>query len=103
MKFIIIDGSLLRNKAISAEGKLIISYLFNLGKCGKCFFGSYEYMADVLGIEEIRLTKIIRSYLSENLFVMTPEGLTLGRDLNYFCTFSKQALDEFKASQHPIS
>jgi len=99
MKFIIIDGSLLRNKAVSSDGKLIISYLYNLGKCGKSFFGSYEYMADVLGIDERKLTHIVRSYLHENLFVQTPEGLTLGRDLNYFCTFSKAALDNFKATQ----
>lgn len=96
MNFLMIDGALLRNKQINPTMKLIISYLYNLGKHGKAYFGGYQYMADILGISEKNFTQNMASLVSAGFVVQTSEGLILGRDLNFFSTFSREDLNEGK-------
>jgi len=90
MKFLMIEGGLLRNKNFSPASKLVISYLFNLGKSGKCYFGNYQYLADVLGIEYDFFSKCIAGLLAEGMIVQTSDGLTLGRDMNFYSNFSRE-------------
>lgn len=96
MKFLMIQGELLRNKQINPTMKLIISYLYNLSKNGKCYFGGYQYMSDILGISEKNFTQNMASLVAAGMVVQTTEGLTLGRDLTYFSNFSREMLDEGK-------
>jgi len=88
MKFIIIDGALLRNKSLVPGGKLIISYLSNLQKAGKCYYGGFEYLSDVLGLSLEVTTKICQSYFKRGLIKQDSDGIRLTHDFSFYCTYN---------------
>lgn len=83
MKFLMIDGALLRNATFNATMKIILSYIYNLKKSDKVFFGSMDYLASVLGLDLMLLSKNIEVMLRHGYLLQTSEGLTLG------CEFEK--------------
>jgi hypothetical protein len=88
MKFLMLDGALCRNKNISSAGKILISYLHNLKRANKCYYGGLEYLSDILGIKESDLSELIQTYCKYGLMNYCPEGLTITYDLNYYISFS---------------
>ncbi len=50
MKFLIIDGELLKNTLYTPTDKMIICYVHNLESSGKYFFGGIGYLANELGV-----------------------------------------------------
>lgn len=77
MKYLSIDGDLLANKSIGGTDKLIISFIWNLQKGNKSFYGTHIYLADVLGIRYEFLEKRFQKLLQVNLLHTTPNGIEL--------------------------
>jgi len=94
-----IDGALLRNKNISPNSKLIIAFLYNLCKSGRCYFGSYEYMADQLGINYESFAKSIANLLEKKVIVQTSEGITLGKDFHYLSNLAPSGVADERNSK----
>lgn len=88
MKFLIIDGALMKNKVISAPGKLIISYIYNLEKAGKCYFGGLDYLSDQLGLSFEVTSTFIHKYVKYGLLRQDPDGLRLNHDFSFYTTFT---------------
>lgn len=99
MKFLMIEGALLCNKNISAQGKVLISYLANLKKHGKSYYGGLDYLSDQLGIENYLLTKLINNYIGLKLMEYNSNGLTLCKNLEYFFTFNPKQLSYEKETR----
>lgn len=87
MKFLMIDGSLLSNKDLSSASKLIISYLNNLGKAGKSYFGGLDYLADQLGLDIQTLAKIIHDGCNRGLLKQESDGLKLNHPIEFYYTY----------------
>lgn len=88
MKFLVLDGALLRNKALVPSGKLILSYLNNLQKSGKCYFGGYEYLADQLGLSLEVTVKVCQDYFKRGLLRQDSDGIRLAHDFSWYTFFS---------------
>lgn len=88
MKFLIIDGALMRNKVITAPGKLIISYIYNLERAGKCYFGGVEYLADVLGLSLETTSQYLHGYFKHGLLRQDTDGIRLNHDFSYYTTYT---------------
>lgn len=77
MKFLLIDGELLVNKSLTPTDKMIISYINNLSRSGKCFYGTHAFLSDQLGVRydylENRLTKLLEA----DILLASKEGITL--------------------------
>lgn len=50
MKFIVIEGELLKNTAFTPTDKLILTFLHNLNKAGKAYWGDPAYLAGEFGV-----------------------------------------------------
>lgn len=63
MKFLVLDGALLRNTSFTPADKLIISYIYGLEKAGREFYGSLPWLSMELGIAldylEKRITRLV--------------------------------------------
>jgi hypothetical protein len=77
MKFLLIDGNLLVNKSLTPADKMIISYVNNLACSGKCFYGTYAFLCDQLGIRYDYLEKRLNALLEVGILVSSKEGITL--------------------------
>lgn len=78
LKYLSIDGGILANKTIPPASKLIISYISNLQKGGKCFYGTHSYMSETLGIRFDFFEKQFDNLIDEGILAVTKEGVTLG-------------------------
>jgi hypothetical protein len=78
LKYLSIDGGILSNKSIPPTCKLIISYIANLQKGGKAFYGTYAYMSETLGIRFDYFEKNMTKLLEADILVASKEGITLG-------------------------
>lgn len=78
MKYLSIDGGILSNKTIPPTCKLIISYIANLQKGGKAFYGTYSYMSEVLGIRYDYFEKNMEKLLQADILHASKEGIVLG-------------------------
>lgn len=77
MKYLAIDGELLANKTIGGTDKLIISFIWNLEKGGKSFYGTHIYMADTLGIRYDFFEKRFTKMLQVGLLYAANDGIRL--------------------------
>lgn len=96
MKFLMIDGAFMRNKMFNATQKLIISYINNLSRSGKCFYGRIDYLADQLGLDERTVAKNMQPLFKEGILKQTGAGVTMGATFEYVINFSVGDLHEFK-------
>lgn len=78
LKYLAIDGGILANKSIPPTSKLIISYIANLQKADKYFYGTYAYMSETLGIRYDYFEKQMGKLLEADILHSTKEGITLG-------------------------
>jgi biotin operon repressor len=77
MNYLVIDGKLLKNKTWTMADKVLLSYIFNLKKAGKKFFGTANYLSSELGASEEALTKRINHLISQNILTRNADGITL--------------------------
>lgn len=77
MKYLSIDGELLQNKTIGPAQKLIISFIGNLNKGGKKYYGTHLYLAQTLGIRYDHLEKQMALLLKAGVLEVTEEGIEL--------------------------
>lgn len=77
MKFLIIDGKLLKNKTFLMADKVLLSYIFNLQKAGKKFFGTINYLSDELGSSEESLEKRINFLIERGVLRRCADGIEL--------------------------
>lgn len=83
LKYLSIDGGILANKTIPPVAKIIISYVSNLNKGDKYFYGTRSYMAETLGIRFDFLDKTLDKMLDLGVLQVTTQGIGLGHPL-YF-------------------
>ena len=50
MKYLIIDGELLKNEVLKPTDKIILSYMYNLEKTGNNFYGALPFLAKEIGL-----------------------------------------------------
>jgi len=81
MKYLSIDGLLLANKTIGGTDKLIISFIWNLQKGNKSFYGTHPYLADVLGIRYEFLEKRFNKLIQVGLLHATNNGIELSETI----------------------
>jgi hypothetical protein len=86
MKYLSIDGELLKNKTIPAASKLIISFMINLRKGGKCFYGTHAYLSETLGIRYEYLEKCMSALLKSGILKVTDEGITCIMNWEVICS-----------------
>jgi len=77
MKFLLIDGELLVNKSLTPTDKMIISYMNNLSRSGKCFYGTRAFLCDQLGVNYDYLEKRLTKLLEHDILLSSKEGITL--------------------------
>ena len=87
MKFLIIDGALLRNKFIRSDEKMLICFLLNLAKQQKCFWGQYDYLADIFGSQVQHIVACTRNCIKKGFIVQTGAGLTTTHDLDFYINY----------------
>lgn len=78
LKYLSIDGGILSNKTIPPTCKLIISYISNLQKGGRAFYGTYSYMSEQLGIRYDYFEKNMTKLLECDILHSSKEGIVLG-------------------------
>lgn len=78
LKYLTIEGGILQNKSIPPGHKLVISYVANLGKANKFFYGTYAYMSETLGIRFDYYEKIMEQLLENDILHSYKEGIGLG-------------------------
>jgi hypothetical protein len=87
MKFLVIDGALLRNRFLKLGEKAIICFLLNLAKQNKCYYGQYDYLSDIFGISIETCMSSVRNLLKKGLIVQTSAGLTTTHNLDYYINY----------------
>jgi len=88
MNFLTISGELLKNTTLRADDKLILSYIYNLKKAGKTFFGSTEYLSKELGMKKSNLEKRFETMEKFGLLKKTGNGITLQPDWDDVINFA---------------
>jgi hypothetical protein len=76
MKFLAIDGDLLKNTSLNPTDKLICSFLFNLSKAGKGYWGSYEYLSGEFGLRT--------DYLEQRFIFLEQKGIIHKNEVGWF-------------------
>lgn len=76
MKFLLVDGVLLKNTYLNPTCKFILSFLYNLSKQGKGFWGSFEYLASEFGVGS--------DYITKQFEYLEKKGLIKKNELGYF-------------------
>jgi hypothetical protein len=94
MNFLLIDGKLLKNQVFMAVDKLILSYIFNLKKANKKFFGTVQYLAAELGTKEELLSKRINILVDKGILERTVDGITLAVEYDDLINFQIQKQNE---------
>lgn len=77
MKFLALDGDLLKNQNLTPTDKMIVQFLFNLNKSGKIYFGDFSYLAKELGIKSDYCEKRFLFLESKNLIAKDSVGWSL--------------------------
>lgn len=96
--FLLLQREFLKNKSLLASEKLILQFFHNLRIKGKNFFGSVEYLADTLGLEQI----VVETDLSR----LNNDGLIWRADGAYRITVSLEEIENFyrnKDAQNQLS
>lgn len=87
MNFLIIDGKLLKNKVFTAADKVLLSYIFNLKKAGKKFFGTMNYLSSELGAPEELLSKRINFLIEKGVLYRSHDGIQLALEYDELIDF----------------
>lgn len=77
MKYLSIDGELLGNNTIGPAQKIIISFIGNLNKGGKKYYGTHLYLAQTLGIRYDHVEKTMATLLKAGILNVSEEGIEL--------------------------
>lgn len=78
MKFLLIDGTLLKNTHFTPTDKMIIATLHNLSKANKGFYGSFAYLANEFGLAIDYVEKRFAKLEKEGVIVRRESGYYLG-------------------------
>jgi hypothetical protein len=81
MKFLILDGELLKNKNFTLCDKIIISYVYNLHKAGKFFFGELSHFCEEIGSPKEQVKKRFDLLVTKGILELTTYGCTLKMDI----------------------
>lgn len=87
MKFLLVDGFLLQNTYLNPTCKLILSFLYNLSKQGKGFWGSPDYLAKEFGVGT--------DYILKQFEFLEKKGLIKRNELGYFLNQPWYLITEF--------
>lgn len=97
MKFIIIDQVVLNNYNFKAVDKLVISYIMNLQKGGKKFYGSVQYLSKELGITVDLIAESLNFLTLNNVLAHSAAGISIAvpfYQLAFFITHQDKSLKE---------
>lgn len=77
VKFLTIDGGLLRNRHINSGNKLVLSLVANFENSGYSFFGGLKYIADTFGITEEMADDIVSKMIEKGWLSRSGNALSL--------------------------
>lgn len=81
--FLMIPGEILLNHGLGATDKLILSYMYQLSKGNKAFFGSMVYLSKALGVDVKIIGSRIKRLQEVNLIEQSPSGLRLAVTIEF--------------------
>jgi len=78
MNFIVINDFILENPKIDPADKLILGYLYGLTSHGKSFFGTSQYLANKLGLNERKTANRIMNMVHYGIIQRSTDGIIVG-------------------------
>lgn len=90
MKFLVIDGELLANETFKPTDKLILSYMYNLEKGGKKFFGGEHFIGKELGLKTEFIKKRMNQLNNWGLIQASESCIILSKSWEYIVNFTDQ-------------
>lgn len=87
MKFMLIDGSLLRNVRLNAVDKMVLSYVRGFESQGRECYATVEFMAVELGVPANYLNERINKLVGANLLARLGNSYVIARSWVDTCNF----------------
>lgn len=87
MKYLIIDGELLKNTTLKPTDKFILSYMYNLEKSGNNFYGALPFLSNEIGLPLDFIKKRINVLFDWGLIRADEKGIYLNKtwpEIQYF-------------------
>lgn len=88
MKFITIDGELLKNDCLTPTDKFLIQIINNLDKAGKAMWGSPDYYARELGLQAEHIRRRLQILEDYKLIWKNDKGYVLNASFEMITVFS---------------
>lgn len=79
MKYLIIDGEILKNPIFKPTDKLILSYMYNLEKSGNNFYGALPFLSQEFGLPLEFMKKRINQLFEWGIIRADEKGIYLNK------------------------